>query len=125
MATKPSNELKQSSAPFEAYTYYAFVTRTAEDEAEKRFSHSIKPTFLQQWFATRPATQVELEARQAADHSMLTSEVKQSVSHQLDSASQGINSSEVDSANRGARVATWGSVAYLIVTDIFGPSSAP
>jgi hypothetical protein len=35
------------------------------------------------------------------------------------------SSLELEELNRGARIATWGNVTYLIVTDIFGPSSSP
>jgi hypothetical protein len=130
MAAQVNDKPDEGLPPLEGYIQYSSVTRSAErlheSEQESKRQHDSKGTFWRDLFKTLSTTKSGLavistpDAKTAADVPADVGKNKD-----LDSRPRWGALDGADSALRGARIATWGNVAFLIATDVFGPSAAP
>ncbi|KAI0887069.1 transmembrane amino acid transporter protein-domain-containing protein [Annulohypoxylon maeteangense] len=120
---------------FEEYMYYAAITRAEEEEANARFIAARGPrtikNIIKGRFVKGPIEQAA-STPQIAD-SLSTKGTEEKGHH--DSALQttertsngnyGVTEAQRQTADRALRTASWGTIFYLITTDILGPTGAP
>jgi hypothetical protein len=115
-----------SPTSFEAYTYYASTTRTAERASKEKDAQRKKTTTFLHDLLTRLAIEtVNPTVISRPENNLTTAEAQWSTEQEVRTQTQAFNSAELNDTTRSVRTATWGSVALLIVTDILGPTGAP
>lgn len=123
----------QLKVEFEEYLHYASITRAEEElanEARARGPTTIKSLFLERFrLSSKNHSAINRDGRQAAG---VSRGVEEKHAHQGTPSNIGPPlhpdssfDSELHVANRALRTAGWGSVFYLITTDILGPSNTP
>ncbi|CAJ2509694.1 Uu.00g147200.m01.CDS01 [Anthostomella pinea] len=113
---------------FEEYMYHAAITRAEEQEANARFIAARGPRTLKNIIKGR--------FTRTKDPQVPSGEVAGSLSEgntgekggyvQNDSMSRyGVTPDQRNTVSRAVRTASWGTIFYLITTDILGPMGAP
>lgn len=128
-------EKLQLKVNFEEYLYYASITRAEEELANKSYKRSQGPTTIKSLFLERFQSSrkdhvvVDSSNRQAAGvaRSVEDKDTHQGTPSNIRTPAHPVSSSESElyAASRALRTAGWGSVFYLITTDILGPSNTP
>ncbi|OTB03245.1 hypothetical protein M426DRAFT_322032 [Hypoxylon sp. CI-4A] len=127
-------QAKDRVVSFEEYMHYAAITRAEEIEANARFiaargprtiNNVIKGRFGKGHAEQDPLPQVaeslatgEEEEKNRRDHVLQTTESSSTANH-------GVTDAQRHTAGRAMRTASWGTIFYLITTDVFGPTGAP
>lgn len=116
---------------FEEYYYYAGITRAEEkiaDEEYRRirgprsFANTIKGRF------SKGGDHTVAQAHLAADESRVTNEKNGELNEKGEPAGEVVApqyAADMKNASRAMRTASWGSIFYLITTDILGPFTCP
>jgi hypothetical protein len=122
----------QLKVSFEEYLHYASITRAEEKLADEAYRNARASSTIRSLLIDR--FQTSREGPKAADtlngqvtgpsHEIDEKNVQQTSSNPGSSHSP-IDNQELHTANRALRTAGWGSVFYLITTDILGPSNTP
>lgn len=122
-------ELKVS---FEEYLHYASITRAEERLADEAYRSARGPSTIKSLFFDR--FQMSSKGHNAANKinrqgtgpsQDIDEKNVQAASPNTGSPPSPIDNPELHTANRALRTAGWGSVFYLITTDILGPSNTP
>jgi hypothetical protein len=125
----------QLKVTFEEYLYYASVTRAKEKAADKAYQNARGSSTIKSLLFDRFQLKAARSHQQPAQ---MTQEHGSGHSHDIDekniqpsppiygsSNTTPTEYPELHTANRALRTAGWGSVFYLITTDILGPSNTP
>lgn len=122
-------ELKVS---FEEYMHYASITRAEEKLADEAYRNArgpstIKSLLLDRFQASPKEHKAVHNADSQATRTTQSTDEKniQEASRSTGSPPSPVGNPELHTANRALRTAGWGSVFYLITTDILGPSNTP
>lgn len=122
----------QLKVSFEEYLHYASITRAEEKLADEAYRNARGPSTMKSLLLDRFQT-----SRKGQKAAHTTDRRPTEPSHEIDekniqqtSSNPGSSHSPTDNpelhtANRALRTAGWGSVFYLITTDILGPSNTP
>ncbi|KAF9221171.1 hypothetical protein BS17DRAFT_712478 [Gyrodon lividus] len=111
--------LNDGSAPnFETYLHFAEEQRAKEVTEARRNGEVESSGWLSQLFGRKPSQ----EDRVSVVSATASDEKKQGES---DEAALTVTDAEYRAASSSLRTASWGSVFYLITTDILGPYSTP
>lgn len=109
----------------EEYAYYAAITRAEENIANEEYVRLQGPTSLKSIilgrFSKGHASAPVAEADPASDEKKTGGEM----TPPSDGGMGRVTDAEWKTANRALRTCGWGSVFYLITTDILGPFSTP
>lgn len=122
----------QLKVSFEEYLYYASITRAEEKVANEAYQNARGPSTVKSLLLDRFQTSrggpkaAGVTNRNDTGHRHESDEKNiQQTSSNPGSSHSPINEQELHTANRALRTAGWGSVFYLITTDILGPSNTP
>ncbi|POS75708.1 transmembrane amino acid transporter [Diaporthe helianthi] len=122
-------ELKVS---FEEYIYYASITRAEEKLANEAYLNAqrrstIKSILLGRFQSSRQGHKAAYASnrRDEGPSREIDEKTVQKTSSTQGSSQDVTENQELHTANRALRTAGWGSVFYLITTDILGPSNTP
>lgn len=122
----------QLKVSFEEYLHYASITRAEEKLANEAYRNARGPSTLKSLLLDRfQASPKENKSAQVIDRQVTgptqSSDEKntEAASPNLGSPPSPVGNPELHTANRALRTAGWGSVFYLITTDILGPSNTP
>lgn len=125
----------QLRVSFEEYLYHASITRAEEELANKIYKRAQGPTAIKSFFSGRfrwsskNHVVIDSSDRQAAsvDRRVGEKDNNRRTPSNIRPPAPPVSSfeSELHAANRALRTAGWGSVFYLITTDILGPSNTP
>ncbi|KAI1476889.1 transmembrane amino acid transporter protein-domain-containing protein [Daldinia eschscholtzii] len=118
---------------FEEYMYYAAITRAQEREANVKYKVARGPQTLKSVIKGRFSSgKIGQDAYDEVVGSIseVTGEKdrrngESQVAGTVDKENHGITGAQRRTANRALRTAGWGTVFYLITTDILGPTGAP
>ncbi|KAK2602863.1 hypothetical protein N8I77_009365 [Diaporthe amygdali] len=122
-------ELKVS---FEEYFYYASITRAEEKLANEAYRGARGPTTIKSLLLDRFQTSPKSHKDASGNTQQITrssqgveeKDIQRTASYTGTRPSP-VGNHELHTANRALRTAGWGSVFYLITTDILGPSNTP
>lgn len=121
----------QRKVTFEEYLHYASITRAEERAANEAYRRGRAPTTVKSLFLDRfsmsskgPAP-VNDSQQVAGLPRELDEKNPQNAAGSKGSSQISDANYELHTANRALRTAGWGSVFYLITTDILGPSNTP
>lgn len=125
----------QLRVSFEEYLYYASITRAEEEFANKFYKRAQGPTTINSFFldrfrwSSKNHVVIDSSDRQATsvDRRVGEKDNNRRTPSNIRPPAPPVSSfeSELHAANRALRTAGWGSVFYLITTDILGPSNTP
>lgn len=125
----------QAKVNFEEYLHYASITRAEEELANEAHRRAQGPTTFKSLLSGRfrqsseSRSDLSRNEQQAAgvDKRIEEKDIYQQTPSSITTPPQPNSSieSELNAANRALRTAGWGSVFYLITTDILGPSNTP
>ncbi|OTB16827.1 hypothetical protein K445DRAFT_311273 [Daldinia sp. EC12] len=119
----------QSRPSLEEYVYYASITRreerVANEESQRENETASLKSLVKRWFSKGVAERPVQHVQEANDSSQKTYTEQATEDNRIPALRQAVDESEWEHASRAARIVGWGNVAYLIVTDILGPSAAP
>lgn len=122
-------ELKVS---FEEYLYYASITRAEEKLANEKYrsarSRSTTKSLLLDRFQTSRKVHKDVHTTSGnskGPNQKIDEKTVQKTPSIQGSSQATTGNQELHTANRALRTAGWGSVFYLITTDILGPSNTP
>lgn len=130
------NGAKGRVVSFEEYMYYAEITRAEEKEANARFIAARGPRTWKNLIQGRfskgrlekdtVTTEVvgSITTTGGAEKSQQGGESIQPT-ESADTARYGVTGAQRETAGRALRTASWGTIFYLITTDILGPMGAP
>ncbi|KAI1386012.1 transmembrane amino acid transporter protein-domain-containing protein [Hypoxylon trugodes] len=130
----PRETSKRREVSFEEYTYYAAITRAEEKEANARFIAARGARNFKNVVKGRFSNgRLEREAFNQAPDSLPNGETDEKGHHEKSlriaqspsDANNGITEAQRHTASRALRTASWGTIFYLITTDILGPTGAP
>ncbi|OTA90957.1 hypothetical protein M434DRAFT_77067 [Hypoxylon sp. CO27-5] len=120
---------------FEEYMYYAAITRAEEKEANARFIAARGPRTIKNVIKGRFSKgHAEKATSNPQVVNSLSAEETQEKRHHGDAlqvsesngiGNHGITEEQQKTASRAMRTASWGTIFYLITTDILGPTGAP
>lgn len=115
-----------SSVAFEEYIYYAKITRAEEKIANERYVEAAGPRTFKSLIKNRFSKGHSSNSSDVVVEYGSTNE-KEGSDHQGVASRNlgGVSDAEWKTASRATRTAGWGSVFYLITTDILGPYSVP
>ncbi|KAI1139452.1 transmembrane amino acid transporter protein-domain-containing protein [Hypoxylon sp. FL0543] len=126
---------KDRVVSFEEYMYYAAITRAEEKEANARFIAARGPrtikNIIKGRFSNGHAEKAAPNPQVADTLSIQVTEEKwrggdgPQVPKSTGIGNYGITEEQRKTASRAARTASWGTIFYLITTDILGPTGAP
>lgn len=105
-----------SSISFEEFVYWAERTRADEKLAQDA-------VMLARGKRTLKSTVRRRFSRGQQDHRIASEAVSESTSQE--ETITGVSEREWKQASRALRTATWGSIFYLVTTDVLGPFSTP
>lgn len=130
-----AREQLQLKVSFEEYLHYASITRAEEELANEAYRRAQGPTSFKSLFVERfrlsskSRSILDRNSDQAAgvDRRLDEKDAHQQTPSSITPPNPRLSSfdSELHAANRALRTAGWGSVFYLITTDILGPSNTP
>lgn len=122
----------QLKVSFEEYLHYASITRAEERLADEAYRNARGPSTIKSLLldsfrmSPKGPKAVSKPDRQVKGPSQDTDEKNiQAASPNTGSIHSPLGSTELHTANRALRTAGWGSIFYLITTDILGPSNTP
>lgn len=123
----------QLKVSFEEYLHYASITRAEERVANEAYRNARGPSTIKSLlidrFQVSPKEHKKREeklSRQVTGPTQSTDEKNiHATSPTPGSPPSPVDNPELHTANRALRTAGWGSVFYLITTDILGPSNTP
>ncbi|KAI0379520.1 transmembrane amino acid transporter protein-domain-containing protein [Hypomontagnella monticulosa] len=128
-------QTKGRTVSFEEYMYYGSITRAEEVEANARFIAARGPRTLKNVIKGRfsRGRVNEDSAEPRAANSLSAGEGDEKTHHDDapnvaetgNSARYGVTDAQRHTASRALRTASWGTIFYLITTDILGPMGAP
>lgn len=116
---------------FEEYVYYAGITRAEEKIADEEFRRIRGPRSVANTLKGRFSKGGNHAAEQpqpVADESRVTSEKSGELNEKGEPTGEVAApnyAAELKQASRAMRTASWGSIFYLITTDILGPFTCP
>ncbi|KAI0838569.1 transmembrane amino acid transporter protein-domain-containing protein [Hypoxylon sp. FL0890] len=126
---------KDRVVSFEEYMYYAAITRAEEKEANAQFIAARGPRTIKNVIKGRFSSG---NAEQAASNSKVPNSLSvekteekghngdaPQASESIGTENHGITEEQRKAASRAMRTASWGTIFYLITTDILGPTGAP
>jgi len=118
-----------NDVPLEEFLYHAKIQRELEKTAEWGSAAATIPLWevIRTKLLNKEPRNIEGDvksARASAGHDVDNSSADDEKNKDYDLITEPIETSK-ENANRALRVASWGSVFYLITTDILGPTSAP
>ncbi|KAF3012766.1 hypothetical protein E8E14_003045 [Neopestalotiopsis sp. 37M] len=121
----PAENFSRRDVSFEEYMYYAAITRAEEKEANERFIQARGPRSLKNIVQARfskghTGTVSATPNESAGEKSELDNATKRPVQTR-----QYVTPEEQRMTSRAVRTAGWGTIFYLITTDILGPTGAP
>ncbi|KAI2465360.1 transmembrane amino acid transporter protein-domain-containing protein [Annulohypoxylon bovei var. microspora] len=120
---------------FEEYMHYAAITRAEEEEANAQFiaargPRSIKNVIKGRFYkgpadpaVSTPQVAESLSAKETDEKGHNNSALQ--TTERTGSGSYGVTDAQRHAAGRAMRTASWGTIFYLITTDILGPAGAP
>lgn len=123
----------QLKVSFEEYLHYASITRAEERLADQAYRSARGPSTIKSRFLDR----FQMSSKGHTAVNRINPQEKtgpsqehdgkhvQAVSPNIGSPPSPVGNPELHTANRALRTAGWGSVFYLITTDILGPSNTP
>ncbi|KAI1341343.1 transmembrane amino acid transporter protein-domain-containing protein [Xylariaceae sp. FL0016] len=122
--------VKDRVVSFEEYLYYAAITRAEEQEANARFvaargPRSLKNMAKQRFSSGRIPGTAASEARDLTTVGNAKDDDVQEGVPRDGLSRYDISATQRKHASRAMRTASWGTIFYLITTDILGPMSAP
>ncbi|KAI6083188.1 transmembrane amino acid transporter protein-domain-containing protein [Hypoxylon rubiginosum] len=132
-ASLRDGSLRGRVVSFEEYMYYAEITRAQEKEANARFIAARGPRTWKTLIKGR-FSKGHLARDTAAEQvgSITTGGVEKSqrgdtiqATQSADTARYGVTEAQRETAGRALRTASWGTIFYLITTDILGPMGSP
>lgn len=120
----------QLKVSFEEYLHYASITRAEERLANETYRSTRGPSTIKSLLLDRFQSFPEKHKPVQRDDRQVTGPTQSSDEKNTEAASPNLGSPpvgnpELHTANRALRTAGWGSVFYLITTDILGPSNTP
>ncbi|KAI2607830.1 transmembrane amino acid transporter protein-domain-containing protein [Hypoxylon sp. NC1633] len=118
---------------FEEYMYYASIARAKEKEANARFIAARGPrTFknvikgrISKYEAHEVSTQVAGSISAVETDEKSRRDGAHAAAEGAGAANYGVTPEQREAASRALRTASWGTIFYLITTDILGPAGAP
>ncbi|KAI1073574.1 transmembrane amino acid transporter protein-domain-containing protein [Whalleya microplaca] len=122
---------------FEEYMHWAEITRAEEREANARFiaargRRTLKNVVKGRFSTGRTAHEAVLDVNGASSVSEGNAGEKgpgngvlEAVDSPVNTAHHGVTEAQRKTASRAMRTASWGTIFYLITTDILGPTGAP
>jgi hypothetical protein len=123
------------SVTFEEYVYYAAITRAEERLANEEwirqngpttFSSVLKGRFSKGVLKSPSHEASENAPTEKASHGLSEKEAGEAIRQPSpESDRYGVSQAEWKNASRAMRTASWGSIFFLITTDILGPFSTP
>lgn len=125
------NDHKDRVVGFEEYMYYATITRAEEKEANARFVAARGPRTLKNVIKGR-FSRGSVEQNEVVG-SISGGGVEEKnhrdggagATENAGAARYGITEAQRENTGRAMRTASWGTIFYLITTDILGPMGAP
>lgn len=122
----------QLKVSFEEYLHYASITRAEERLADEAYRSARGPSTIKSRFLDRfqmspkgHTAAKKINRQETGPSQELDEKNVQAVSSNTGSPPSPTDDPELHAANRALRTAGWGSVFYLITTDILGPSNTP
>lgn len=123
----------ETDVSFEEYLYYASITREEERIADGEFRQSKGPVsirhILENRFSKgstgRSASPIIIQDATIDVTLKTPTGASDDVDIHTSTHREIVRDAEWRVASRAARISSWGTVAYLIVTDVLGPSGAP
>lgn len=123
----------ETDVSFEEYLYYASITREEERIADEEFRQSKGSVsighILQNRFSKgstgRRAPPIIIQDGTIDVTLKAPTQASDDVNRHTSTHREIVRDAEWRDASRAARISSWGTVAYLIVTDVLGPSGAP
>ncbi|KAJ5499086.1 Amino acid transporter transmembrane [Penicillium expansum] len=115
-----------TSITFENYVHWA--KRSREVEKHMRTDNVGFEYWIRKWFNKNSDASVTTQGEAPEQHSPVTDPNANSTSKTNGHSTTddwGITETEWEQAQRATRTATWGSIFYLITTDILGPTNVP
>lgn len=115
-----------TSITFENYVHWA--KRSREVEKHMRTDNVGFEYWIRKWFNKNSDDSVTTQGEAPGQHSPVTDPKANSTSKTNGHSTTddwGITEAEWEQAQRATRTATWGSIFYLITTDILGPTNVP
>lgn len=116
------------SVTFEEYVYWAKIERDLERESNQKYMEKRGPASLLSLFKDRFSKGIHHEAKKEAEREAATrteQEGEKGVVASSGSSSAVVHEEEWRIAARALRTSGWGTVFYLITTDILGWGSTP
>ena len=117
---------------FEEYFYYASITRAEEKIADEEYRRIRGPRSFANTITGRfskGGDHVVAQSQLTADESRVPNEKNGELNEKNGEPTGDVvapqYSSELKQASRAMRTASWGSIFYLITTDILGPFTCP
>lgn len=122
-----SLRLYQLGVTFAEYQYYASITRAREKRENEEYLRSRKPVSFVSLLKDRfnSGNQQILHQLDVLDETQDSQGEKTNGKSAPTAQASSASTDERHLANRALRTAGWGSVFYLITTDVLGPSSTP
>jgi hypothetical protein len=114
-----------SSISFEEYVHYAALTRADEKAANEVFLRRRGPRTFKNTIQSRFSKGNSNHEINAPDHHLDEKNLDDKTDSPRGSDNMNVSTSEWNNASRALRTAGWGSVFFLITTDILGPFSTP
>lgn len=122
----PAETYSRRDVSFEEYMYYAAITRAEEKEANARYIEARGPKSFKKIVGAR------FSRGHASDLATVTPNESVEEKPESDNGAQVtvqrqhyITPSQEKMTSRAIRTASWGTIFYLITTDILGPTGAP
>lgn len=123
----------QLKVGFEEYLHYASITRAEERLANEAYRSARGPSTIKSLLIDRfqVSSKERKNGKERLDRQVIgpTQSTDEKNIHAISptpgSPPSPVDSPELHTANRALRTAGWGSVFYLITTDILGPSNTP
>lgn len=118
---------------FEEYYYYAGITRAEEKIADEEYRRirgprSFANTITGRFSKGGDHAVAQAQAQMAADESRVTNEKTGELNEKGEPTGEVVAphyAADLKNASRAMRTASWGSIFYLITTDILGPFTCP
>ena len=117
-------DLHNPLVSFEEYVYYASITRAEENIANEAYVLAQGPKSVKKMIMGRFSKGHHANATPVNESEVVASE-KDGVPSSPNASGRGVTDAEWKQASRALRTCGWGSIFYLITTDILGPFSTP
>ncbi|KAK6205993.1 hypothetical protein LQW54_008058 [Pestalotiopsis sp. IQ-011] len=122
----PAETYSRRDVSFEEYMYYAAITRAEEKEANARYIEARGPKSFKKIVGARFSKGHSNElATVTANESVGEKSETENGAQVIVQNQHYITPSQEKTTSRAIRTASWGTIFYLITTDILGPTGAP